>query len=211
MTDPHTNPAPDETETPVPQGGVSPALVLFLITGLLGLIGAGVILVIERDRGGVRADDPSVQPSRTLRDWQAQDFELTTLDGSTARLSDFSGRPVFLNFWRTDCPPCVRELPAFQAFMQAQGDDGAVVLAVNQGERGDAIRDFLGQIGIDGIPVLLDEDLDLPDLYPVTALPTTYLIDAAGMVRFLKFGEMTADEMLDYLDLLEDAGPPVRG
>lgn len=212
MTQLNTDPAPIDPHEAAGQGArVSPALLLFLFTGLLGLIAAGAILISESRDSGVRADDPARQPSRTLRDWQAQDFELMTLDGGTARLSDFSGRPVFLNFWRTDCPPCVRELPAFQAFMQAQGDDGAVVLAVNQGERGESIRAFLEQIGIDGVPVLLDENLDLPDLYPVTALPTTYLIDAAGMVRYLKFGEMTAAEMQDYLEMLEDAGPPVRG
>ncbi len=210
MTDPHTDPAPASANEPPRRSGVSPALVLFLITGLMGLVAASVMLFIERDNGA-SLDDPALQSSRTLRDWQAQDFELATLDGDTARLSDFSGRPVFLNFWRTDCPPCVRELPAFQAFMEAQGADGAVVLAVNQGERGEAIREFLDGIGIEGIPVLLDENLELTDLYPVTALPTTYVIDAAGMVRFLKFGEITADEMLDHLDLIEDAGPPVRG
>ena len=43
-------------------------------------------------------------------------FELPLLDGTKfVRLADFSGRPVLLNFWGSDCPPCVKELPLLVA------------------------------------------------------------------------------------------------
>lgn len=41
----------------------------------------------------------------------APDFELTTLEGKTVRLSDYRGQRVFVNFWATWCPPCRAEMP----------------------------------------------------------------------------------------------------
>jgi peroxiredoxin len=196
----------DDTQ---PAGGVSPALVLLLITGLMGLLVAGAMLLSEGGRRTgpvvnsrsdiITAPQPGTRP---VRDWQAEDFELPTLAGDTISLSDFAGRPVFLNFWRTDCEPCVRELPAFQAFLEEQGEDGAVVLAVNQGEDGEQIAEFLAEVGITEIPVLLDTRLEVSRYYPVPGLPTTYFIDREGMVQYTKIGEMELSEMYNYLDTL---------
>jgi peroxiredoxin len=205
-----------------PARGVSPAVVMLFITGLMGLVVAVGMLLAEGGRSGAGGLDPGSPAqvvggggggaplgagSRSMREWEADDFELPTLDGGTLRLTDYSGRPVFLNFWRTDCAPCVRELPAFQTFIQQQGDEGAIVLAVNQGESADDIREFLDEIGIDSIPVLLDPTLSLTALYPANALPTTYFINANGMVEYLRLGEMTIDEMYEYLEDPEDAIP----
>src|SRR5690625_1953509 len=56
----------------------------------------------------------------------APDFELETLDGETAKLSDFRGKPVLLNFWATWCPPCRAEMPDMQKFYE---DKDVVILA----------------------------------------------------------------------------------
>ena len=185
-------------------GGISPLLVILLITGLLGVI-AAVMMVLNEGQSASSDDSGFAQittpvPPRSLDDWQADDFLLTTLDGSQMSLADYRGRTVFLNFWRTDCPPCVREMPAMQEFMRDQGDDGAVVLAVNQGEDAGDVREFLADLGITDIPILLDPDVDLRTDYPYSGLPTTYVIAPDGRVTFQKIGEFTLTEMNTYLD-----------
>jgi thiol-disulfide isomerase/thioredoxin len=56
------------------------------------------------------------------------DFELAHLDGGFVRLEALPAQPTVVNFWRSDCPPCVRELPLLQDF--ARGHAGVTVIAV---------------------------------------------------------------------------------
>lgn len=187
-----------QTNTPT-KPRVSPLLVIFMASGFLGMLAAVVMLIAEQQTDTPTAE--SLTRTRPVeREWRADDFELMSLEGEPVRLSDFAGRTVFINFWRTDCPPCVAELPDFQQFMVEQGDSGAVVLAINQGERADDIARFLNEINVAGIPVLLDEDLAIDDSFPVGGLPTTYVVDGEGLVRYTKIGAMTLDEMYVYLD-----------
>lgn len=189
-------------------GGISPILVIFLITGLLGLLAAGAMLLSE-DRGdnpvarssnSVAAGVPELRP---IRDWLADDFEAPTLDGGTVRLSDYAGRVVFINQWRTDCEPCVRELPTLQAFAEEQGADGAVVLAVNQGESRYDVEAFLASLGITRLTIVLDEDSATERLYPNFGLPTTYIVGADGMVRQRHIGELTQNDLHGYVAAME--------
>lgn len=178
--------------------GVSPLLIMFLVTGLTGLVMAAAVLLSEERDEPASPFEP--QAPQSLEDRQADDFTLPSLDGDAVRLSDFAGRPVFLNFWRTDCPPCAAEMPALEQFVQEQGDDGAVVLAVNQGEQAGAIRDFLDDIEVSDLPVLLDTDSDLLSDYAVPGLPTTYIIDGSGAVVYFKLGAVTLDDLYLYLE-----------
>lgn len=197
--DNNTQPA---APTDVP-AGVSPFLVILIISAGIGLLFAALALLAEGDTGGTSRD---VTVPQSLRGWEAADFQLVGLDGELVRLTDFAGRPVFLNFWRTDCPPCVRELPAMQQFMREQGDTGAVVLAVNQGEDAGDVRAFLADLGITEIPILLDPDTDLARDYGYRGLPTTYIIDAEGRVAYQKIGEFTLEQMYSYLDAVNEQG-----
>lgn len=190
--------------TTAPARGISPVLVIFLITGLLGMLAAAVMLLSEGRNEPPTRLSTAVQPVGA-GEWLADDFTLTSLDGEPVSLSDFAGRTVFLNFWRTDCAPCVREMPAFQSFAEAQGDDGAVVLAVNQGEDAESIRTFLQEINVSGIPVLLDEDLEMESDYPIQVLPTTYIINPSGYVAYTKYGEFDVEGMNVYLEAAESA------
>ena len=201
------NNAPMDNEQ-VHKQGVSPLLVLLLMSGLLGLVMAGIVFLSDsnddsRPSNINNSNAAAIATPVSALERPAEDFQLTDINGQLVSLSQFRGRPVFINLWYTDCPPCVREFPAFQQFMEEQGDDGAVVLAVNQGDDLDEIRDFLSDLGITGVPVLLDTDLSINTKYPYNVFPTTYLVDEAGNVRFRALGEITLGKMYEFLDALE--------
>jgi len=188
---PETNPQPKR---------FSPILLIFLALPLLGIIIALVMLRGERNLNGV--ESAAVEQSYTTTGWRADDFELPALNGSESiQLSDYLGRVVFVNFWATDCVPCVRELPAFEDFMREQGENGGVILAVNGGESAAAVRQFLSGINVsaDAFPIALDTDLDLRQQYGVIALPTTFVIDSEGAIRSRKLGEITLQNLRDYV------------
>lgn len=132
----------------------------------------------------------------------APNFESVFLNGDEVQLSDFRGRLVFLNFWATWCTPCRRELPAFEEFMAEQGEDGPIILAVNVEESPEVITMFFENIGVENIPVILDESGNISDLYTVFNLPVTYVIDAEGIIRGIKLGETKITDLYDYVDQL---------
>lgn len=197
---------PPETPQP-PRQKPSPVLLVFLILPLVMLIAAGV-MVLGSQPGTAVVPTPAavtLPPMPTpvsLADTPVLDFELTSLDGQTVRLSDYSGRVVFLNFWATWCEPCKREMPTFDAFMAQQPPDGAVVLTVNVQESPDLVRAFLNDNGITHLTVPMDTEAEVSDLYGVFQLPITYIIDADGIVRYPKPGEITRAEMDVYLAAL---------
>ncbi len=203
----------NDTAIPAVKGGISPLLILFFIFGMAGLGIAVAALVVTKQEtrqtdvldGPAQVIDGPRSGIRSVNNWQADDFTLTNLNGDPVTLSDYQGRIVFLNVWRTDCPPCVREMPALADFQAAQGDDGAVVLAVNQGEVEENVRTFLSEIGVTGLSILLDEGYTLESDYPIPALPVTYMINADGYVVYTKYGELTTDAMNEYLVLLEQS------
>ncbi len=193
-----TSPNPDQ------HGKPSPILIMFLIFPILGVL-AAIALAIS---SGVGANNPPPTPeSITLQDTSlvdkpAANFELASLDGSRLRLSNFRGRPVFVNFWATWCEPCLRELPAFEQFQAEQGADGAVILAVNVAETSETVTKYFDEQGISGLTVMLDEKQDVSSAYAIDRFPTTYVIDAAGVVRFKYYGEMTHEDMTSALEKL---------
>ncbi len=148
------------------------------------------------------APTPST-PAAPVVDAPAPDFTVTTLNGETLQLSDLRGQPVFLNFWATWCIPCRAEMPAFAAFTQEYSDE-AVILAVNADrESADAIQAFLADLNAETVPVALDTQSEVRDLYAVAALPTTYFIDSTGNIRTVRFGEVTAADLTEFLAFLE--------
>ena len=144
-------------------------------------------------------------PPRNVVNFAAPDFELPLLDGLTlVSPADYAGRPLFLNFWATWCAPCVRELPAFAEFVaqHAADDSGPALLTVNLGEPAAVISSFLDEIGISNLPVAMDINQVVKRDYGVQNLPTTFVIDGDGRIRYMKLGEMTSEDMEAYLQRL---------
>src|SRR5664279_5202599 len=137
----------------------SPALVVFLIFPLLGLIAAGIVMLgnTSASTGGIPPTPVPVTlpPPKAVANAPMIDFTLTSLDGKTVHLSDYAGRIVFLNFWATWCTPCQRELPAFQQFLAQQPANEATVLSVDVAETSDQINAFLTKFSISGLNILI--------------------------------------------------------
>ena len=192
---------PNPPQMPSPHSRPSPALLLFLIFPLLGIIAALAMALANPGPAAVTPPTPlPVAPQQlSLVDKPAPNFELKGLDGRSYRLSSYRGRVVFVNFWATWCEPCRRELPAFEQFAAAQGADGAAILAVNIGETPDQVAAFFEQYGVKALPVLLDDTLDVYGAYGIERLPTTFVLDPAGTVRYKHLGEITAADLEAYV------------
>jgi cytochrome c biogenesis protein CcmG/thiol:disulfide interchange protein DsbE len=119
----------------------------------------------------------------------APDFALQDAQGQTIRLSDLRGRPVLLNLWASWCAPCKAEMPAMQEVYEAYAPQGFTILAVNttfQDPRENAL-DFARGRGLT-FPILFDTQGSVSQLYQVRAMPTSFFIDAQGIIRRGVFG-----------------------
>ncbi len=146
-----------------------------MLTGAVVLILTLVLLI-----AGCSSPTPQVGK-------QAPDFQLPNLEGQAISLSDFRGKPVFLNFWATWCPPCRFEMPLIQAIFEESADTGLIVLAIDIGEAPSRVKDYI-QSGNFSFPVLLDTNQDIALEYNVRAIPTTFLIDKDGIIQEIKVG-----------------------
>lgn len=120
---------------------------------------------------------------------QASDFELQDMDEETVKLSDYRGKVVLLNFWATWCPPCIREMPSMERLHQQVNAEDFKVIAVNQMEDADEVFAFTGQLEIyPTFEILFDKTSSVSQEYSVRGLPTTYLIDKKGKIRYRAVG-----------------------
>src|SRR5699024_1639439 len=157
---------------------------------------------VKKEKMVTAADDPH-QIGFNQGD-EAPDFELETMDGEPAKLSDFRGQKVMLNFWATWCPPCRDEIPDMQAFHEDHGDDVAV-LAVNLASEETSVNNvasFLEEYGVE-FTVLKDVDTSVAIAYGAMALPTTYIIDRDGMVFNKAIGPLTYGDMVEVFGHIE--------
>ena len=101
--------------------------------------------------------------------------------GRPARLSDFRGRPLLVNFWATWCGPCVVEMPSLDALAGARGR-ALQVLALSQDMDGrQKVTDFFAARDFSRLEPYLDPRHGHHDVaLGIDTLPTTILYDAEG-------------------------------
>src|SRR3989338_8103081 len=118
---------------------------------------------------------------------EAPDFSLAALDGGDVRLSELRGRVVVMEFWATWCGPCRYSSPSLEVMYRKYRDRGVTILLVNQAESPEEIRAWAE--GRFTAPMLLDAQQAVARQYRVTGLPTLFIIDQQGMIRYHEAGD----------------------
>ena len=121
----------------------------------------------------------------------APGFQLLDTDGRVIRLEDFRGRPVLINFWATWCIPCRKETPELIA-LQSEWGDTVQVIGVNYSELPDAVRAFSADFKVN-YPLPLDRSGEVTASYKLSGLPETFFLDADGVVRDHRIGQLRPD------------------
>lgn len=129
----------------------------------------------------------------------APDFELRTPEGEAVRLSQFLGRPVWVNFWAPWCPACRTEMPRLEGFYLEHEGDGLVILGVGVNDSPESMRAYAGEVGV-SYPIVVDGEGAVANAYQALALPVHYWIDRDGVVRDWAFGELPPDLLASSLD-----------
>ena len=119
-------------------------------------------------------------------------FSSQMVDGAAVEFpAAYAGKPLVIRFWADWCKYCAGEMKGIEQVYQRHKDRDLRIVAINAGQDKAAINAFIAKVGFT-YPALLDETSDIARRYGVVGLPTTYFIDAQGVVRGKIVGE--ADE-----------------
>jgi peroxiredoxin len=102
-------------------------------------------------------------------------------------LAQYRGKVVFLDFWASWCGPCTTSLPMLEELRQEFPADAFQILAVNVDKDPGKARAFLARFPI-GYPSVSDPEGKLPETYGLETMPSSYLIDRQGVVRYVHEG-----------------------
>ncbi|WKY47566.1 TlpA disulfide reductase family protein [Eubacteriaceae bacterium ES3] len=147
---------------------------------------------------------PSSQESGSAIGQNAPDFLVFDANGNAVRLSDFEGKPIVLNFWASWCPPCLSEMYFFnEAYLEKGTEVTFLMVDLTDGQREtqDDGQRYVDSQGF-SFPVYFDLEQDAGIQMGITSIPTTYFIDAGGIIQFGYQGAITSDLLLDGINEL---------
>jgi thiol-disulfide isomerase/thioredoxin len=123
----------------------------------------------------------------------APQIALQVVGGGTSDLAAEKGKVVLVNFWATWCEPCKSEMPALQQLANELKDRPFILYSVDLQEDGPQIEAFQRQYNLQ-LYAVLDENGDVTRAYGVRALPSTFVIDKAGILRLQRLGPLLAGD-----------------
>lgn len=118
---------------------------------------------------------------------KAPEFTAEDLSGEKVSLSSFKGKPILLNFWATWCPYCREERQYLNALYKEYKDKELIIIAVSTDKSAEIVRRYLKKIPADFV-ILHDNNKEAASAYGVYSLPTNFLIDRKGVIKYKFIG-----------------------
>lgn len=134
-------------------------------------------------------------------------FSSGKLKGGTLSLASLRGHVVLLNFWAPACPPCRIEMPELEKIHQRYAGRGLRVLGITEMDPSrEQVLSALKEVAVT-YPILLDPGARIGSLYAIAAHPTSVVIDARGVVRYVNVGYLRGEEKDIEQAILRTLGP----
>lgn len=163
--------------------GMSLVWKLVIALSIAGLATVAILLYRE----------PAVGPFEGNR---LPSFSVMDASGQLVTSEEFRGRPLLINFWATWCEPCKDEMPEIQRFYQA-GAGSFDVLAVTDDPLTIAQR-FFTEYGLT-LPFYIDVDRSMYEDMLIRFMPSTFFVDASGIIRSIFIGPLDEEKLLAHL------------
>jgi thiol-disulfide isomerase/thioredoxin len=137
-----------------------------------------------------------------VRDEPMPDLQGTTLAGGHLSTSEFAGKILVVNVWGTYCGPCERETPALVRVYDAYRGRGVAFLGIDHNELDLAGARTWWKAHDVPYPSLYDPQGRFAFDLDYIGLPSTYIVDREGTIRFQIPGETSRGQVSSLLDEL---------
>lgn len=141
---------------------------------------------------------PGSEPAGLIGD-RAPDFEVRPISGSRSliALHALRGSVVVVDFWGTFCGPCKQSFPKLEGLRARYAEQGLRVLGISEDEADDKtkISSFASTYGAK-FAIGWDEDKSIARQYKPETMPSTFVIDRKGIVRYAHVGFHDGDELV---------------
>jgi cytochrome c biogenesis protein CcmG, thiol:disulfide interchange protein DsbE len=118
---------------------------------------------------------------------------LTDVKGARVEIpADYRGKLVLIHFWATWCTYCAKEVALLESLYGRYKANGVIPLSVNVGEDRETVASFVEKHKI-SYPVLVDSKSSAARRYGVSGIPTTFVLNREGVVKFRIIGEVDSD------------------
>ena len=144
------------------------------------------------EKGGAGAASPEGD-KHPLIGSPAPDFQLPAQSGGKqATLAKGEGKVVLVDFWATWCAPCKASFPKYQALSSKYGDS-VVIIGISEDDEADGIQSFAKETGAT-FTLAWDKDKSVASAYHPSSMPTSFIVDKHGLVRFVHTGFRDGEE-----------------
>lgn len=120
------------------------------------------------------------------------EINLPDLNGKKVSLAALRGKVVVVDFWASWCAPCKEEMPVLEALYKRYKDKGLVVIGVSVDNDLANAKKFVSGVKV-SFPIVHDAGHAVADKFKPPRMPTSYVIDKAGKVRFVHAGFRSGD------------------
>ena len=142
----------------------------------------GLLTALSLSLGAVpslRAEQAAGKPAREIG--------LADLSGAPVKLSGLVGKVVVIDFFASWCEPCMRELPELEKLHRELAPAGVVFVGVNLDKERKNVEALVKRFGL-SFSVVHDPDGKVAEAYDPPKMPSTYVVDKAGIVRHINAG-----------------------
>jgi cytochrome c biogenesis protein CcmG, thiol:disulfide interchange protein DsbE len=169
-----------------------------IATGFL-FIGMALIWLALPDVRSKTGSETGYSPGSPLPvSFPAPELTLETIHGETESLADYHESVVLVNNWATWCPPCKAEMPVLDQYYQDHAGEGFMIIAVEAGDARETVLQFVNDYQL-SFQVWLDPSTASLKAFGNSNLPTSYVIDRKGMVRYAWTGQVTRSMLEKYV------------
>ena len=150
----------------------------------------------------------SVAQAKDLKPYDGEalpDFTPSDMSGKAHPLSHYRGKVVMVNFCATYCGPCIKEMPLMANLKSKLAGKPFEILAIDMAEEKADVSAFMQRYKIAvNFPILLDTEGEVIEQWMVSAVPTTFIIDPQGKIRYALYGglEWDNDEVVNTIKAL---------